>query len=255
MAPAKVFFAALLLLAVQREARGDGGPCTGLDPVLAGSSFVLVSSPQAGERIASGTTIRGCSRTHEGNVAWRLVGRDGRELALGSASGGGLAGAAAFEFRVDFELALAERGSLELFEPRTTTEGFPPPETVLPFVLAAGAPKLPLFGRFLGSVPCADCAGIRTELALYGDFGGGPRQYVLVETYLGTRDGERRRESRGDWQFTPGAGDLARSIVVQLADDAAEPRNYLVDGGDLVQLDRAGGRIHSKLDYRLKREP
>ena len=255
MVPAKLALAALFLLAAQREARGDGGPCAGLDPVLAGSSFVLVSSPAAGERIASGTTIRGCSRTREGNFSWRLIGRDGRELAAGSASGGGLAGAAIFEFRVDFDLGLAERGSLELLEPRTTAESFPPPATVLPFVLAAGVPKLPLFGRFLGSVPCADCAGIRTELALYGDFGSGPRQYVLVETYLGSRDGDRRQESRGDWQFTPGAGELARSIVVQLAGGGAEPRNYLVDGGDLVQLDRAGGRINSKLDYRLKRQP
>ena len=67
--------------------------CKGIDPILAGSAFVLLRSPAAGERVASGAVAYGCSRTHEGNVAWRLLGRDGRELASGSASGGGFAGA------------------------------------------------------------------------------------------------------------------------------------------------------------------
>ncbi|MGE0640734.1 MAG: copper resistance protein NlpE N-terminal domain-containing protein [Thermoanaerobaculia bacterium] len=246
---------ALAALALAPAAGAQGNACSTLEPVLLGSSFVLVQSPEAGSRIGPGTTVSGCSRTHEGNVGWRLVGRDGRVLSEGHASGGGVDGAAPFRFTVDFELERAERGTLEVFEPRVTEEGSPPPMTAQPYVLAAGAPKLPLFGRFLGTLPCADCAGIRTELALYGDFGPQARKYVLTETWLGTPDGDRRYESRGAWQFTPGAGELSSSIVVQLEGDEAEPRYLLVEGGDLIQLDRQGGKIRSKADLRLARQP
>src|SRR5262245_24060220 len=45
---------------------------------------------------------------------------------------------------------------------------------------------------FTGVLPCADCAGIRHELTLHSDqHSGQPLTYALVQTYLGTRDGDR----------------------------------------------------------------
>lgn len=258
------------------EAAAD---CAGIDPVLAGSSFVLVRTPAAGERIASGAVVTGCSRTHEGSVAFRLLGRDGRTLTSGSTRGGGFAGAAPFRFVLEFAVPLPERGTLELSEPRVTDEGFEPPRISLPVVVAAAASagtggvpgdppaaaatatstaaaaELPLFARYLGTLPCADCGGIRTELSLYGDLAAEPRRFELVETYLATKDGDRRVESRGAWGFAIGTADLPNAIVIGLEVGGGERRAFVVDGKDLVLLDRAGKKIDSKHNHRLARQP
>jgi len=233
----------------------QGGACAGLDPVLTGSAFVLVVEPAAGARITSGATVVGCSRTFESNVAWRLLAQDGRELASGTARGGGVDGAGEIRFALRYSVERPERGHLELFEPPTTGEGFPPPAMRIPLVLAPGAPDLPLFGRFAGDLPCADCAGIRTELLLYGDFGPVERRFVLVETYVGTPDGERPHEQRGRWEVARSAAEPSILMVIELQPEAGEPRRFAALGGDLELLDREGRRIRSRLDYTLKRQP
>lgn len=229
------------------------GPCAGLDPVLAGSSFVLVVQPLAGSRITSGAEAIGCSRTLDAQVAWRLVGQSGAELASGTASGGGVNGPGEVRIVLRYQVDRPERGHLELFAPRHTDEGPPPPATRIPLVLAPGAPDLPLFGRFAGDLPCADCAGIRTELALYGDLGAGERRFVLRETYLGPLDGGRPRETRGRW--TPRRGDGEVAMLLELVDLDGTVRRFEVAGRDLRLLDREGGRIDSKLNYTLTRLP
>ena len=65
-------------------------PCDPIDPVLADSSFVVVVKPTAGLRASSPFRVRGCSRSFESNVVWELRSRDGRILASGHTSGGGL---------------------------------------------------------------------------------------------------------------------------------------------------------------------
>src|SRR6186713_3009528 len=174
--------AALAAALAPGAARGEGDPCAALDPILAGSSFVLVRSVAAGERLVAGATVSGCSRTRDGQVAWRLEGRDGRTLASGTAPGGGEGGAAPFAFAVAFELPLAERGTLLLFEAAPGDASKRLPVAALPLVVAPQAP-LALFARYLGTLPCADCGGIATELFLYGELEREPRSYRLVETY------------------------------------------------------------------------
>jgi uncharacterized membrane protein len=50
-------------------------------------------------------------------------------------------------------------------------------------------------GPYVGVLPCADCPGIRTELALERDAAtGAPRRYWLRETYLDAGAGKRKRE-------------------------------------------------------------
>lgn len=63
---------------------------------------------------------------------------------------------------------------------------------------ASGAPQVD--GPYVGTLPCADCAGIRTELTLYSAAGGVPLRYRLRSTYLATRDGDRVFERFGPWQ-------------------------------------------------------
>lgn len=131
---------ALLLLAAALLA-GCGGShqsassvCANRDGELDNSAFVFVESPRSGERVLSDFRVRGCSSTFEANINWRLRGRDGRVLASGLAQGGSLE-PGPFDFTVRYPVADRQVGRLEVYEPRTTNEGFPPARNVLPLVL------------------------------------------------------------------------------------------------------------------------
>ena len=49
-------------------------------------------------------------------MSWRLLARDGNEIASGSATGGGVDGPGPFRFDVDYDRAASELGHLEVFE-------------------------------------------------------------------------------------------------------------------------------------------
>lgn len=115
-----------------------GGPdnCAIGDGALADASFVIVTRPDAGDRVASGFQVTGCSRTFESTVNWRLLARDGSELNSGFTQGGGVDGPGTFSFQVTFTGAEREIGHLEVFDEDTSDgEGPPPGRTVLPLVL------------------------------------------------------------------------------------------------------------------------
>ncbi len=108
------------------------------DDSLPDAALVIVSSPAGGEEVANGFTVRGCSRTFESNVQWRLLGRTGELLASGFAMGGGVDGPAPFVFAVEYEAAERQLAHLEVFEEDVAGgEGFPPPRAVVPLVIAA----------------------------------------------------------------------------------------------------------------------
>jgi hypothetical protein len=87
-------------------------------------------------RASSPLRVHGCSRTFESNVVWELRARDGRILASGHTSGGGVSGAAAFSFSAEFTVSAAEVGHLRVFQPDVSDgEGFPGGRTVIPLVL------------------------------------------------------------------------------------------------------------------------
>src|SRR5688572_14561571 len=65
---------------------------------------------------------------------------------------------------------------------------------------AANSAGAPLFGRFVGVLPCADCSGIHIDLRLYAEQPSArPTRYESIETYLGTRDGDRTIKHAGRW--------------------------------------------------------
>jgi Immunoglobulin-like domain of bacterial spore germination len=101
---------------------------------LSGFGFTFVDGPRSGERVSSGFKVSGCSSTFESNLNWRLRGRDGMTLASGVAQGGGLE-PSSFEFTVDYQIDARQIGELEVYEPRVTTEGFPPSKDIVPLVL------------------------------------------------------------------------------------------------------------------------
>ncbi len=109
--------------------------CSNEDGVLSEDSFVFVVSPSSGERVTSSFTVTGCSNTFESTIGWRLLARDGSELASGTTEGGTLDQPGPFTFTVEYSLDTRQVGNLEVFMPPVTEEGFPPPKDVVPLVL------------------------------------------------------------------------------------------------------------------------
>jgi hypothetical protein len=63
-----------------------------------------------------------------------ITGRDGNPLATGVTQGGSLE-PSSFAFTVEYSVATRQIGELQVYEPRVTTEGFPPSRDVVPLVL------------------------------------------------------------------------------------------------------------------------
>lgn len=111
-------------------------PCAALDSTMEASAFIVVTAPTQAARVRSPFRLRGCSRTFESNVVWELHARDGRLLASGHATGGGVDGPAPFDAGVEFTIAEPEVGRVVVFEiDASDGEGFPPPRVVFSVVL------------------------------------------------------------------------------------------------------------------------
>ncbi|HMQ93289.1 MAG TPA: Gmad2 immunoglobulin-like domain-containing protein [Amaricoccus sp.] len=118
-------------------AKEAAGACYAVAAALPEAAFVVATDPGAGAVVHPGFAVSGCSRSFEGTVNWRLLGRDGGVLAEGFTSGGGVDGPAPFAFAVAFEVQATQIGHLEVFETDASDgEGFPPGRTVLPLVLS-----------------------------------------------------------------------------------------------------------------------
>ncbi len=93
-------------------------------------------------------------------------------------------------------------------------------------------------GTFAGLMPCADCAGILTELHLYEEQGR-PVRYELMETYMGTRDGDRSIGTAGRWTTLRGSAADPAATVIQIDLGRIDAlRNFQRVGDELRLLDR-----------------
>ena len=100
-----------------------------------------------------------------------------------------------------------------------------------------------LVGVYRGTMPCADCSGLDTELRLYAKTKTDTTfaVYVRRETYRGAPQGDVTLADRGEWTVLRGDRTDENATVYQL-----EPENegrstaFLVrrDGAELEQLDR-----------------
>ncbi|MOA32093.1 Lipoprotein NlpE precursor [compost metagenome] len=104
-------------------------------------------------------------------------------------------------------------------------------------------------GSYSGTLPCADCEGIKTELFIYLD-----NTYVLKETYLGKGDG-KPFESTGKINTERGYDKDNDATVYVLNYDKPGQERYFVrftnKGNKLVMLDKERKMIESKLNYSL----
>lgn len=108
-------------------------------------------------------------------------------------------------------------------------------------------------GPYVGTLPCADCAGIRTTLTLYtmghDDL---PLVYRMTATYLGTPDGDRNEERLGPWlRVGNGAGTVVR---IEPWDDVRRQAFRRAGADRLVLLDRDEQHIDTRRDPSLVRD-
>lgn len=107
---------------------------------------------------------------------------------------------------------------------------------------AAPLDRSPL-GIFEGTLPCADCTGVRTELTLYLQ----PDTFVLRETYLGRADGEKTITTQGHWEAALGIDGDPDATVIRLGPDQPDSMRVFREAGSdrLELLDRSGRVVES----------
>jgi len=110
-------------------------------------------------------------------------------------------------------------------------------------------------GPFIGTLPCADCEGIRTELTLLRDArNGAPTHFLLRETYLGKPSGAVVFESMGPWQDVGPGMPVPEAGRVRI--DPFQPQwrhSFLRLGPAVLELlDRDERRIRSRANLRLE---
>jgi uncharacterized lipoprotein NlpE involved in copper resistance len=99
--------------------------------------------------------------------------------------------------------------------------------------------------HYAGTIPCADCTGIETEITLTSD-----HTYSVHSIYTGrksTGPGSNEFSETGMWM-------LHGADTIHLADRKNGPSMYLRTDSSLVQLDMKGKKITGKLadKYMLK---
>jgi copper homeostasis protein (lipoprotein) len=168
-----------------------------------------------------------------------------------------------------FRFNAAKTGDTELafgFESAVKTAGAAPQNTSAFSVtvhIASGAPQAGtaiLLGVYKGTLPCADCSGLDTQLRLYakGKFDTTYAFYVRTQTYRGAPHGDVTFSDRGDWAVLRGDAVNPDATVYQLDPDNEQGSESLLltDNGDaLVQLGRDQKPIETTMNLTLRRVP
>jgi copper homeostasis protein (lipoprotein) len=105
-----------------------------------------------------------------------------------------------------------------------------------------------------GTLPCADCEGLKTILTLYSDAKTkAPKSYKLSETYLTNRAGKHNFVTLGQWTILRGTPTNPDATLYQLnPEKSGSPRSFLVVGDNqLKQLGQDLQEIQSNLNFTL----
>lgn len=103
-----------------------------------------------------------------------------------------------------------------------------------------------LFGKFTGTIPCADCDGIFTDLILNKNTEGGDGGlYELVEIYRGVTT--EPKVTQGTWITITGTDKDENAVVYQLTPSGPDTPRYfkVLDENTLRLLDRSGNEINT----------
>lgn len=110
-----------------------------------------------------------------------------------------------------------------------------------------------------GTLPCADCGGIKTRLTLYQNKSKNQYTYSLQEVYLG-QGSDKTFETKGIWSALKGTQQDPKAIVYQLDVQNDDPEdgdviNYLVvDKSTIKLIDNEMNEFESKSSYTLTRK-
>ncbi|MCW7538660.1 copper resistance protein NlpE N-terminal domain-containing protein [Aquabacterium sp. A7-Y] len=112
--------------------------------------------------------------------------------------------------------------------------------------------------RYVGTLPCTDCAGVRTDLLLYTTAAGTPGGYSLRQTFLGGADPKKRTDTvSGSWMQASGTAEDAQASVIHL--DPTVPERMRAFRQDGIQVLRAlspeGRELPAHLPRSLVRVP
>ena len=105
---------------------------------------------------------------------------------------------------------------------------------------------------YRGTLPCADCSGLETELTLIHERYDGMGTFILKENYI-------EKDSfvtRGTWSHHRGMHGNRNATVVELFNDTpdSDSRYFLqLKNGDLLMLDRELKKIDGPWNYTLKK--
>ncbi|AEL26261.1 copper resistance protein NlpE [Cyclobacterium marinum] len=108
--------------------------------------------------------------------------------------------------------------------------------------------------NYSGVLPCADCAGIQTELKLENSPEKIERSFELSETYLETKDGDRNYKTTGIYEVIYGLEDNPGAMAIRLLDENNAPfKSFQQEkSGQLTLLNQEEKPIQSKLNYSLE---
>ncbi|HVI46287.1 MAG TPA: copper resistance protein NlpE N-terminal domain-containing protein [Chitinophaga sp.] len=109
---------------------------------------------------------------------------------------------------------------------------------------------------YSGTLPCADCGGILTELTIHEMPGSNEAEFKLKETYQGTKSGrDEVFRSDGIYRIVQGSGPQP-CILLNPDKDKNLQRSFQQTGlHELKMLDNSQQPIESALNYTLKSNP
>ena len=109
---------------------------------------------------------------------------------------------------------------------------------------------------YRGTLPCADCSGINTELTLQHHPNAAGGTYLLKETYVGAKsNNDSTVETKGNWTTVRGNATDPDATVIELTPDKhVEERFFILKKNKLLMLDRQLKEIISKLNYALNKK-
>lgn len=126
-----------------------------------------------------------------------------------------------------------------------------------PVTAAEQQPGALLTEMYIGTLPCADCSGITTELTLQHEAEHGDGTFLLKETYEGKKDSINAFNTNGMWTTLRGSATDKNATVIQITPEgSADDARYfeVLPNGDLLQLDREQKKITSQANYTLKKQ-
>lgn len=107
-------------------------------------------------------------------------------------------------------------------------------ETTTPPDMHNAQNSLDVEGSYVGTLPCADCEGIKTTITLKSD-----SSYTKTEEYLGQKGATFN--DQGKWFF------LADGNTIELNNGKDTPWKFKVGENKLIQLDTEGNEITGAL--------